>query len=71
MATQESKVINFNDNQPHKVSELICVKCSMRWLSVRPVDVRLKFLECPNCGVAGGVIETGEILLTEDESDNG
>lgn len=57
---------NINDNinyieeaMPHKVSEVICVKCGHRWISVRPTITRLKDLECPNCG-QGYVIETGE-----------
>ena len=46
-------------NLPHTVSEVICVKCFKRWIAVRPSDVLLKNLECPNCG-QGYVIETGQ-----------
>lgn len=58
------KLVYIDDYRPHKVSEVICVKCGYRWLSVRPVDILLKTLECVNCG-QGYVIETGEII--EDE----
>ena len=46
---------------PHKVSEVICVKCGRRWLCVRPYDTLLKDIECPDCG-AGYVVETGEVM---------
>jgi hypothetical protein len=47
------------EKTPHKVSEVICVKCYHRFISVRPVGVLLKALECEKCG-AGFIIETGE-----------
>ena len=49
----------MNENNPHKVSEVICVKCCKRWIAVRPTTTKLKDLECPNCG-QGYVVETGE-----------
>lgn len=52
-------IIDIEANLPHKVSEVICVKCGKRWISVRPEKTLLKELECPKCG-AGFVIETGE-----------
>lgn len=55
----------IEEKQSHKVSEVICVKCGKRWIGVRPETIRLKELECPNCG-AGYVIETGEELDKED-----
>ena len=48
-------------DEPHKVSEVICVKCGKRWIAVRPEVTLLKQLECENCG-CGYVIETGEIM---------
>ena len=53
------KVIQIEANMPHKVSEVICVKCGKRWISVRPKDTLLKDIVCMNCG-EGYVIETGE-----------
>jgi hypothetical protein len=44
----------------HKVSEVICVSCLHRWLSVRPEDVLLKQIQCPKCLKTGYTIETGE-----------
>ena len=54
--------INIEENMPHKVSEVICVDCKYRWLSVRPASTLLKELECPQCRLQGYVIETGEQL---------
>ncbi|MBO7726934.1 MAG: hypothetical protein J6S50_00625 [Oscillospiraceae bacterium] len=53
------RVIPIEVNTPHKASEVICVKCGKRWISVRQADIFLKNIVCPNCG-AGYVIETGE-----------
>ena len=55
------KIIDINDNIQHKVTEVICIKCYKRWIAVRPVNTKLKDLECPNCS-KGYVIETGEII---------
>lgn len=56
------KVIVMQDNTPHIVSEVICVHCGWRWISVRPERTKLKHLECPDCKNQGKVIETGERL---------
>ena len=58
-----SHIIDINENVPHKVSVVICLKCLHRWVAVRPVGTLLKELECKNCG-AGYVIETGEDIDT-------
>ena len=62
-------IINIDDAQkaaearlPHKMSEVICIGCGLRWIAVRPVGTKLKDLECRNCG-PGKVIETGEEVL--------
>lgn len=55
------KVLNIDENKPHEISEVICVKCGKRWIAVRQEETLLKSLECPSCG-AGFVIETGEDL---------
>lgn len=57
-----SEVVDINANQPHKVSEVICINCKHRWVAVRPVVTQLIKLECPNCNEQGYVIETGEII---------
>jgi DNA-directed RNA polymerase subunit RPC12/RpoP len=56
-------IVNIEEYQSHKVSEVICVKCGKRWIAVRPSITKLKDLECPICG-AGYVIETGENIKT-------
>lgn len=53
---------NISDYLPHKVSEVICLKCLYRWFSVRPVNVLLKRLQCPKCKNSGFTIETGESI---------
>ena len=58
-------IIPIETNMPHATSEVICVKCGYRWLSVRPEITRLRELECPSCGKQGYVIETGEIIKEE------
>jgi Zn finger protein HypA/HybF involved in hydrogenase expression len=56
------KIIDFEANLPHNLSEVICVKCLHRHMCVRPSNVLLKDLECPNCSEKGYVIETGQEL---------
>ena len=55
------KITNIEARKPHSVSEVICVKCGKRWISVRPEETLLKDIVCENCG-AGYVIETGEVM---------
>lgn len=59
------KIINIEENRPHKVSEVMCVKCFRRWIAVRPVGVLLKEMDCPNCG-SGFIIETGEEIEIDE-----
>lgn len=59
------KQIGIHDNEPHKVSEVICVYCRRRWIAIRPVDCLLKDIECPECSNQGYVIETGEIMKND------
>ena len=66
MKALANKVIPIEANMPHKVSELICVRCCTRWVDVRPEGVQLIALECPGCGKVGGVIETGEEIVDTD-----
>jgi hypothetical protein len=61
-----SEIHYIEENLPHKVSEVICIECKHRWIAVRPRACKLKDLECPQCGKQGYVIETGEIIDTED-----
>ena len=58
------KVIDFEVNMEHEVSELICLKCLHRWIGVYPSATLLKDIEC-KCGAVGYVIKTGQTL--EDE----
>lgn len=58
----DARVLEFEANLPHKVSEVICVKCGYRAICVRPADVLLKKLQCGGCKKIGFVIETGQEL---------
>ena len=57
-----AEFIDIDNNIPHKVSEVICIKCLHRWIAVRPVITKLKNLECVGCHEQGYVIETGEVF---------
>lgn len=61
-----TKIVDINENEPHKVSEVICVHCGWRWLAVRDCKTKLVDLECGYCTNQGYVIETGEILDEDD-----
>lgn len=56
-----NKVVPIDKNTSQKVSVVICLKCYVRWVAIRPKRTRLVNLECRNCG-CGYVIETGEEL---------
>lgn len=59
--------IPIEEKLPHVVQEVACLWCKERWIDVRPEDVWLKDLECPNCGNKGYVIGTGQPLPEDDE----
>lgn len=52
---------HIEDNIPHNVAELMCLKCLNRWIGVYPEDLALKDIEC-KCGERGYVIKTGQDL---------
>ena len=58
-------IVDIEEYTPHEVSEVICVKCCHRWISVRPKGTLLKNIECPNCG-KGYVIKTGQDISEEE-----
>lgn len=64
-----NKVIQFpvriKTYEPCKFSEVVCLKCLHRQISVRPVGTLLKTLQCAECGEQGYIIETGEELNVE------
>lgn len=64
-AGPQGKVVPIEEKMPHKVSEVICVRCLKRWIGVRPEGTKLKDLECPGCHMTGAVIETGEEIEEE------
>ena len=58
-----SSLLGMTMNDETKVSMVICLHCLKRWISVRPVEVKLVELVCPNCDLPGAVIETGEEIF--------
>lgn len=61
-----SNIHYIEENLPHKASEVVCLVCLKRWIAVRPMATFLKDIECPQCRKQGYVIETGEIIDTEN-----
>ena len=59
---------NIEENLPHEIAELICLKCLNRAIHVYPSSVPLKDLEC-KCGEVGYLIKTGQALDDCDSSD--
>ena len=59
------KVIEYEENMPHEVAELICLVCHKRWIGVYPQKTLLKDLEC-KCGAVGYVIKTGQTIEKRD-----
>jgi DNA-directed RNA polymerase subunit RPC12/RpoP len=64
------KIVDIEENLPHIVSELICVKCGFRFIGCRIEEVLLKDIECKNCG-KGFIIETGEDIEKAKDRVNG
>ena len=58
----------IENNIPHEVSEVICLKCLHRWIAVYPTSTLLKQLEC-KCGAVGYVIKTGQTVEQETQCD--
>lgn len=54
------KIVNIEENMPHRSSEVICLRCMHRYVAVWPDATPLKNLECPNCERVGFIITTGE-----------
>lgn len=59
-----AEIVPIETNMPHKMSEVICLKCLCRWMAIRPAHVLLKEIQC-TCGHIGFVIETGEELIED------
>lgn len=69
----DGEVIDFEqylerkaENEPHEVSELICLKCFDRWIGVTAVRVPLKDMICV-CGEKGYIIKTGQTIIESEE----
>ena len=51
-----------------EVAEMICLMCLKRFIDVRPVGILLKNIECPGCHRSGFIIETGEYMTENNDS---
>ena len=51
-----------------EVAEMVCLMCLKRFIDVRPVGILLKNLECPGCHKTGYIIETGEYMTENNDS---
>lgn len=62
MNENQTKIINIEENMLHEIAELICFRCSYRYIAVYPANVLLKNLVCPKCGKPEFMIKTGQTL---------
>lgn len=62
-------IVGIEDNLPHEVSEVICLKCLRRWIAVYPQSTPLKMLEC-KCREVGYVIKTGQTIESEGKDES-
>lgn len=53
--------VENNEDLPHEVAELICLRCLHRWIGVYPQELNLADMEC-KCGTIGYIIKTGQTL---------
>ena len=53
-------ITNIDNHRPHRVCEVICVKCRFRCVAVAPAETPLKDYECGGCGKTGFIINTGQ-----------
>ena len=53
------KLTDLDEHRPHRLAEVICVKCLHRYWCVWPEGTPLKDLECATCG-AGFIVLTGQ-----------
>ena len=53
--------VENNEDLPHEVAELICLRCLHRWIGVYPQELKLADMEC-QCGCVGFIIKTGQTL---------
>ena len=56
-----SNIVDLTEHMPHRMAEVMCVKCLHRYMCVWPTATALKDLECKTCG-AGYIVMTGQPL---------
>lgn len=56
-------VVDIEAFLPHEVTELICLRCRHRWISVHRTNTNLREYQCPRCRRRGTVIHTGQRLF--------
>lgn len=60
-----AKIHKIEEGIDHILEENICLDCKHRFLDIKPANLWLKQLECPNCGKTGFIINTGEVIPNE------
>ena len=63
-----AKSVDIEEQMPHEVAEVICLKCLKRWIAVYPAKCYLSELECAGCGESGYVIKTGQTIENDKEN---
>ena len=66
MSNEELEIIYPEENMPHEVCEVVCLKCLRRWIVAYPTQTLLKDLLC-QCGCRGFVIKTGQTINDEED----
>ena len=66
MNNDKLEIVYSEENLPHEVCEVVCLKCLHRWIAVYPTQTLLKDLEC-QCGCKGFVIKTGQTINYDDD----
>ena len=53
-------IVEFEEKLPHRVEEMICIRCKWRGIIVFPAELWFKRMECPKCHRKGFMISTGQ-----------
>lgn len=64
-----NKIHDIDELEPHLTGELVCLNCYYRYIGTWNEKVWLRDLECPQCHQIGGIIGTGQIMVSHYDSD--
>ena len=57
-----NNISNLEEKIPHKIEEVVCLKCLDRWTAQYPATLLLKNLTCEK-GHKGFIIRTGQEII--------